>query len=162
MDEKRNLKGVRRFAADELKRDREIVLTAVRRSGLCLEFAAPEMRADRDVVLAAVQVQGEALEFASEALRGDPLVVAEAIRSSATVDFRCSWPFASGFQAADGPCSTPRRSHEASSLLGIGLGDAWQSCGGAERPEREWLDAGAFDREAPRFFWLLKLFSGGR
>ena len=29
-----------RFAAEELKRDRDIVLTAVRRSGLCLECLA--------------------------------------------------------------------------------------------------------------------------
>jgi hypothetical protein len=29
-----------RFAAEELKRDRDIVLTAVRRSGLCLESLA--------------------------------------------------------------------------------------------------------------------------
>ena len=56
------------YASKELQADREVVLQAVRQNGWALKHASEELRADREVVLAAVQEDGRALEYASEEL----------------------------------------------------------------------------------------------
>ena len=38
------------FAAEELKRDREVVIEAVRQNGDALQFASEELKRDRDVL----------------------------------------------------------------------------------------------------------------
>jgi len=52
----------------ECKRDREIVLTAVRENGGTLLHAADEFKSDREIVLAAVRQNKVALEYAAEDL----------------------------------------------------------------------------------------------
>jgi len=56
---------------ERYRADRDIVLTAVRRSGEALEHAEEELRADSEVVMAAVQQSGRALHFAAETLQAD-------------------------------------------------------------------------------------------
>jgi len=60
-----------KFAAQELRGDREVVIAAVQRDGWALEFAAPTLQADCIVVLAAVQQDGWALQFAAPGVQAD-------------------------------------------------------------------------------------------
>ena len=69
-------------ASNELRSDREIVLAAVRQSGLVLYYAANELRSDREIVLAAVRQNGLALEHASDKLRSDREIVLAAVRQN--------------------------------------------------------------------------------
>jgi hypothetical protein len=69
-----------RFASEELKADREIVLAAVQNYGAALRYASDEVKADRDIVLDAVQNNRYALRHASEELKDDPFVKALASR----------------------------------------------------------------------------------
>ena len=70
------------YASKELRADRDIVLQAVRRSGLALQHAVAKLRDDRGIVIAAVSVDGCALAYASRELRDDPCIVREAVRQS--------------------------------------------------------------------------------
>eukprot|EP00971_Amphidinium_carterae_P040125 787629-Amphidinium_carterae.1 len=70
------------FAAEECKRDREIVLTAVGRNPRALEYAAEECKKDREIVLTAVRLNGCALQFAAEGLKGDPDIAQAAVAST--------------------------------------------------------------------------------
>ena len=49
----------------------QVVLTAVRESGLALRCASAALRGEPEIVLAAVEENGQALEFAVESLRDD-------------------------------------------------------------------------------------------
>ena len=69
-----------KYAADELKKDREIVLAAVKNDGLALEYAADELKKDRDFILAAVKINGLALEYASDELKKDRDIVLAAVK----------------------------------------------------------------------------------
>ena len=71
--------GALGHATEELKGDREIVMTAVSHHGIALEFAAEELKADREIVMTAVSEDGWALEFAAEELRGDREIVITAV-----------------------------------------------------------------------------------
>lgn len=68
-----------RNASKELQADRDVVLSAVRQDGYALEYAAAELQADREIVSTAIQQKGDALQFASEDLRADRQLVLEAI-----------------------------------------------------------------------------------
>ena len=46
------------FAAEELRGDRSVVLSAVRQGSLALAFASEKLRRDRAVVLAAIRRDG--------------------------------------------------------------------------------------------------------
>ena len=70
------------YASKELRGDREVVMTAVSRSGWVLQFAAEELRGDREVVMTAVSQNGSALRCASEELRGDRAIVMKAVSQS--------------------------------------------------------------------------------
>ena len=70
-----------KYASDELRGDKEVVLIAVKQNSYALQFASKELQADKEVVLEAVKNKGSALEYASEELRADPEVVMEAIIS---------------------------------------------------------------------------------
>ena len=91
---------------DHLKKDREMVETAIRSTGSALEFAHPDYQADRSVVEIAVATptrkrdwsfvfgrgwlsnrESHALQFASEVLRDDADIVRVAIE--ATGEFHC-------------------------------------------------------------------------
>ena len=50
----------------ELKRDRDVVIEAVRQNGDALRFASEERKRDRDVLMEAVRHHGWALQCASE------------------------------------------------------------------------------------------------
>ncbi len=54
---------------DELKRDRAIVLAAVGNDGLALKFADAVLREDKEVALAAVRENGLALQYVGEKLK---------------------------------------------------------------------------------------------
>mmetsp|Transcript_22936 Transcript_22936/g.53678 ORF Transcript_22936/g.53678 Transcript_22936/m.53678 type:complete len:266 (-) Transcript_22936:75-872(-) len=68
-----------RYAPDELRSDRTIVLGAVSRRGGALQHASAELRNDRSIVLAALSRRGDALQYASEALRADRAIVLAAV-----------------------------------------------------------------------------------
>ena len=49
------------FVSKDLRRDREIVMTAVRKNGGAIKFASEDLWRDRDIVMAVVGQNGEAL-----------------------------------------------------------------------------------------------------
>ena len=59
-------------ASEELKRDREVVMEAVKQNGRALEDASKELKGDREVVMEAVKQGGHyALVWVSQELRQD-------------------------------------------------------------------------------------------
>lgn len=70
------------FAAARLRRDRELMLDAVERSGQALRYVARSLQRDRGFVLVAINADGEALEYAAEDLRRDRTIVLAAVRRS--------------------------------------------------------------------------------
>ncbi|MGL5627341.1 MAG: DUF4116 domain-containing protein [Candidatus Rhabdochlamydia sp.] len=89
------------YASEDLKRDQEVVYTAINQNPEALQFADKDvvlaflqqearlliyasavLRDDKDVVLVAVQKRGEVLEFASKALRGNKTIVLAAIKQN--------------------------------------------------------------------------------
>ena len=78
-----------RLATEELRGDREVVLTATASNGLALRFAAEELRGDREVVMTAMVENGYALHHATEEVRGDKEIMEAALaRASATIGYR--------------------------------------------------------------------------
>ena len=71
--------GVLQFATEELKGDRQIVMTAVSQDGWALQFAREELRGDREIVMATVSQHGGALQFATEELKADHEIVMTAV-----------------------------------------------------------------------------------
>ena len=69
-------------ASAEFKEDREIVLAAVQQDGYALKYASAELKGDREVVLAAVQQYGYALEYAAVELKGDREIVLAAVQQN--------------------------------------------------------------------------------
>jgi len=67
------------YAADPLKADKEVVLTAVTENGYALSYAADALKASKEVVMAAVTEDGNALQYASTQLREDKEVVKAAV-----------------------------------------------------------------------------------
>ncbi len=65
---------------ETLKKDREIVLVAVQQSGYALQYADETLKKDREIVLAAVQQDGWALEYADETLKKDREIVLAAVQ----------------------------------------------------------------------------------
>lgn len=61
--------------------DKEIILSAVQKSGYALKYASSELCGDRDVVMAAIHNAGRALEYASAELRDAKDVVMAAIQN---------------------------------------------------------------------------------
>mmetsp|Transcript_38626 Transcript_38626/g.70269 ORF Transcript_38626/g.70269 Transcript_38626/m.70269 type:complete len:294 (-) Transcript_38626:126-1007(-) len=65
---------------DDLKADRDFILTAVAADGLVLEFAAEELKRDQEIVLTAVENCGSALLYAAEDLKTDRAFILTAVR----------------------------------------------------------------------------------
>mmetsp|Transcript_71280 Transcript_71280/g.133332 ORF Transcript_71280/g.133332 Transcript_71280/m.133332 type:complete len:179 (-) Transcript_71280:104-640(-) len=65
-------------AADEYKRDREIIIAAVSQNGHALQYAAEECQRDRETVLAAVESNHFALEYAADRFLEDVTFASEA------------------------------------------------------------------------------------
>jgi hypothetical protein len=72
-----------RYASDDLKNNREIVLEAIKQNGLALEYASESFRNDKDVVLEAIKKCYHALCYASDDLKDDKEIVLKAIKKSA-------------------------------------------------------------------------------
>lgn len=73
-----------KYASEELRNDKEVVLEAVRQKGdywteCALEYASEGLKNDKEVVIEAVKKNGGALEYASEKLRDDKFFVLEAV-----------------------------------------------------------------------------------
>ncbi len=51
------------FASDELKKDREVVLTAIRNYVNALEVVSEELRGDKEIVLAAIQQKTRSIYY---------------------------------------------------------------------------------------------------
>ena len=66
--------------ADLLRKDREIVMAAVKNFGRALRFADPELKKDSGIVLAAVKSNAQALAYASEELKKDRDIVMAAVK----------------------------------------------------------------------------------
>jgi hypothetical protein len=70
------------YCCDELKRDREVVLTALAGNyGPALRWASPALCADHEIVLHAVKTTGDALQYASEELRANREIIIAALES---------------------------------------------------------------------------------
>ncbi|CAE7571478.1 unnamed protein product [Symbiodinium natans] len=67
---------------DQLRRDRDTVVAAVRSDGHALQHASEDLRADRHVVLAAVKENGLALRHAAQVLCSDQDLVLAAVRQN--------------------------------------------------------------------------------
>ena len=63
---KNKYKWALQYASEELRNDREFFLDAVKRSPYALEYASEELRNDREFFLEAVRQTGDALEYADE------------------------------------------------------------------------------------------------
>ena len=59
-----------------MKKDKEIVLTALQSWGEALEHADESLKKDREIVLTAVKQSGWALQFADKSLQEDPEILA--------------------------------------------------------------------------------------
>ena len=77
--------GALQYAAEELKRDREFILAAVKQNSGALQYAAEEFKHDREVVLAGVKHYGWALQYAAEEFKRDREVVLAAVKANGMV-----------------------------------------------------------------------------
>lgn len=68
-----------RLAPNSLRRNRRVVLAAVRENGHALQWASGVLQADKEVVMHAVQNYGLSLQWATSALRQDADVVHSAV-----------------------------------------------------------------------------------
>ena len=73
------------YASDDLKKDKDIVLAAASQNVGALAYASWGLRKDRDFMLAAVKKDCRALRFASEELSKDPEFVLEAVKKNSYV-----------------------------------------------------------------------------
>jgi hypothetical protein len=74
-----------KYASDRLRGDKQLVITAVRRYGPALKFASRELQNDREVVLSAVREKFlgyEALRYAQKAFKDDKKIVLNAIETN--------------------------------------------------------------------------------
>jgi hypothetical protein len=67
------------YIPDMLKSDRGIVLKAVKNSGISLQYASDQLKQDREIVLEAVRNDGRALEYIPDELRSDREFIVEAV-----------------------------------------------------------------------------------
>ena len=70
-----------KYASDELKADKDIVLLAVENKPESLRYASKELRNDKDVVIKAISKVGWILKYASLQLRKDIQVVKIALNA---------------------------------------------------------------------------------
>ena len=60
----------------KFKKDKKIVLIAVKQSGYALEYADEKLKADKKFILAAVKQDVSALEYVDDSLKNDPDILA--------------------------------------------------------------------------------------
>lgn len=68
-----------RYASDTLKKDKEFILTALRRfpSDIVLKNVSEEFRKDKDIIIAAIKQGPESIRLIDECLKNDPDVLME-------------------------------------------------------------------------------------
>ena len=71
-----------KYASDELKNDRAIVLAAVRQSHRALQFASDALKNNKDFMMVAVRRHGDALKYASDELKNDRAIVLAAVQQN--------------------------------------------------------------------------------
>ena len=71
-----------RVVSAEHRKNREIVLEAVKQNGFALKYASVDLQGDREIVSEAIKQNGEALQFASTTLREDLEIVDMAIKQN--------------------------------------------------------------------------------
>ena len=59
------------YADKKLKKDKEVVLTAVKQSGDALQYASTSLKKDKEVVKVAIKQSGTALQYADSSLKKD-------------------------------------------------------------------------------------------
>jgi len=64
--------SVFQFCPEEMRSNKEIVISAVSHIGISLEFASEELKADRDIVTAAITNDANAFSFIAHSLKSDP------------------------------------------------------------------------------------------
>ena len=74
-----------RYASEEFRNDKEIVLEAIKYSYNSLKYASSKLRADREVVLTAVNFNGWAIQYATQELQNDREIVLEAVNHNRDV-----------------------------------------------------------------------------
>ena len=70
------------YASDDLKKDRDVVLEAVKKNGGALQYASNDLKKDREVVLEAIKNAERSLRYASPKLKNDKNFILEIIRKS--------------------------------------------------------------------------------
>ncbi len=70
-----------RYASDELKSDREFVLSQVKNNVSYLNEVNPQLLSDREIITRAIESTGSALRYAGEELKKDKILVQRAIES---------------------------------------------------------------------------------
>jgi len=60
-----------KMGVKKLKKDRRIVLEAVKQNGLALQYADESLKRDKEVVIEAVKQNGSALKYVDQYVRGD-------------------------------------------------------------------------------------------
>merc|ERR1711879_489061 len=69
-----------RYASEDMKNNKEVVLAAVQQNGEAFEYASKDMQSNKKFVLAAVQLDWLAGHFASEELQHNTEFIVEARR----------------------------------------------------------------------------------
>ena len=77
--------SILRYGPEVLKKDKEVILTAVKQNGLSLFFANQELKNDKEVVLTAIEQNGLALQHASEELKNNKEVVLTAVKNNINI-----------------------------------------------------------------------------
>ena len=68
------------YAHKSLKNDKEIVMEAVKQHGLALESVDESLKKDKEIVMAAVKQNGNALKYVDESLKKDKEIVLAAVK----------------------------------------------------------------------------------
>lgn len=76
------IRGILFLAPKQFQDDKEVIIAAVQKNGCELYDASKRLRDDKEVVLAAVKQAGEALQWASKQLQDDKEVVMEAVKQN--------------------------------------------------------------------------------
>jgi hypothetical protein len=68
------------YASESLRKDREVVLAAVKEGGYALKYASESLQENKEFVLAAFKENGYALNYAPKSLKKDKEVVLAAVK----------------------------------------------------------------------------------
>ena len=74
-----------KYAQEEIKSNKEIILQAVKSSGFNIEYASESLKNDREIVMAAAQNNGGSLYYVLKEFGSDREVVLEAVRNGASI-----------------------------------------------------------------------------